>query len=200
MRGVGSNPDRSSVRTDGKDVGRSAQGGDCHPPAHQRSRVRDKFSTTEPVCRFWVKNFKYVVLRIRDVYPGSRIRSFFHPGSRIRIEEFKYFNSKNCFLSSRKYDPGCSSRIPNPEFLPVPHPGSSGQKGTGTRIPDPDPHHRNYLVYVSVPMLKNKNYRWYCTTLYSRIPFQSAPRVKIRSWVGKRLMASFVTWTSLMEA
>jgi hypothetical protein len=41
------------------------------------------------------------VLRIRDVYPGSRIRlfsildsgsEFFHPGSRIRIKEFKYFN------------------------------------------------------------------------------------------------------------
>jgi hypothetical protein len=56
----------------------------------------------------------------------------------------------------RAVHPG--SRIPNPEFLPVPHPGSSGQKGTGTRIPDPDPQHRYYLVYVSVPMLKNKNF------------------------------------------
>jgi hypothetical protein len=35
----------------------------------------------------------------------------FHPGSRIRIKEFKYFNPKKLFLSSRKYDPGCSSRI-----------------------------------------------------------------------------------------
>jgi hypothetical protein len=39
------------------------------------------------------------VLRIRDVYPGSLIRLFsipdpncFHPGSRIRIKEFKYYN------------------------------------------------------------------------------------------------------------
>jgi hypothetical protein len=96
--------------------------------------------------------------------------------------------------------PGCSSRIPNPDpdFLPVPHPGSSGQKGTGTRIPDPQ--HQYYLVYVLVPMLKNKNFTTgtYCTTLYSRTPFQSATLVKIRSWVGKRLMASFVT--SFMEA
>jgi hypothetical protein len=43
------------------------------------------------------------VLRIRDVYPGSRIRFFpsripdpncLHPGSRILIKEFKYFNLK----------------------------------------------------------------------------------------------------------
>ncbi len=46
------------------------------------------------------------VMRIRDVYPGSRIRLFpsripnpncFHPGSRIRIKEFMYFNPKNGF-------------------------------------------------------------------------------------------------------
>jgi hypothetical protein len=73
------------------------------------------------------------VLRIRDVFPGSRIliisipdpnffhpgseffpswipdTNFFHSGSRIRIKEFKYFfNPKKLFLSSRKYDPGCS--------------------------------------------------------------------------------------------
>jgi hypothetical protein len=38
---------------------------------------------------------------------------FFHPGSRICIKEFKYFNPKKWFLSSRKYDPGSSSRIPD---------------------------------------------------------------------------------------
>jgi hypothetical protein len=43
------------------------------------------------------------VLRIMDVYPGSRTNSFhpgtefFHPESRIRIKEFKYFNPKNSF-------------------------------------------------------------------------------------------------------
>jgi hypothetical protein len=53
------------------------------------------------------------VLRIWDVYPGSRIRIFSlpDPGSANRIREFKYFNPKKWFLSSRKYDPGCSSRI-----------------------------------------------------------------------------------------
>ncbi len=40
-----------------------------------------------------------------------------HPGSRVRIKEFNYFNhkkTKKMFLSCRKYDPGCSSRIPDP--------------------------------------------------------------------------------------
>jgi hypothetical protein len=49
------------------------------------------------------------VLRIRVVYPGSRIRFFpsripdpncLYPGSRILIKEFKYFNQKkqkNCY-------------------------------------------------------------------------------------------------------
>jgi hypothetical protein len=62
--------------------------------------------------------------------------NFLHPGSRILIKEFKYFNPKKWFLSSRKYDPGCSSRIripeSDPDFLPIPDPGSRGQKGTGS--------------------------------------------------------------------
>jgi hypothetical protein len=83
------------------------------------------------------------VFRIRDVYPGSRIRLFSIPGpgselspSRNRIQEFKYFNPKKMVLSSRKYDPGCSSRIPDPDadFLPIPDPGVK-------KAPDPDPQH-----------------------------------------------------------
>ncbi len=75
-------------------------------------------------------NEKNTTLRIRDVYPGS---VFFHPGSelfpsRICIKESKYFNPKKWFLSSRKYDPGCSSRIPDPDpdFLPILDPGGTG--------------------------------------------------------------------------
>ncbi len=56
--------------------------------------------------------------------------TFFHPGaeffpSRIRIKEFKYFNPWKRFLSSRKYDPSCSFRIPDldPDFLSIPDPG-----------------------------------------------------------------------------
>jgi hypothetical protein len=51
-----------------------------------------------------------------------------HPGSWIHIKEFKYFNQKNTkkwVLSSRKYDPGCSSRIRMLTFYPsrIPDPG-----------------------------------------------------------------------------
>ncbi len=77
------------------------------------------------------------VLRIRDVYPGSRIQLFPipDPGSElspsgIRIKEFKYFKpkkkkKKKWFLSSRKYDPSCSSRIRMQTFYlsRIPDPG-----------------------------------------------------------------------------
>jgi hypothetical protein len=76
--------------------------------------------------------------------------TFFHPGSRIRtvsipdpglIKEFKYFNPKKAkkwFLSSKKYDPGCSSRIPDQDavFLPswIPDPGVKKAPNPGSRI------------------------------------------------------------------
>ncbi len=55
------------------------------------------------------------MLRIRYVIPDL---NYFHPGSeffpsRIRTKEFKYFNPQKGFLSSGKYDPGCSSRMRN---------------------------------------------------------------------------------------
>jgi hypothetical protein len=81
------------------------------------------------------------VLRIRDPFipnptffhPGSRIRHFL---SRIHIKEFKYFNPRKWFLSSRKYNPGCSSRIltfypsriPDPGVKKAPDPGSGSAK------------------------------------------------------------------------
>jgi hypothetical protein len=73
------------------------------------------------------------VLRIRDVYPGSDFFPY-----RIRIIS-KYFNPKNGFLSFRKYDLGCSSRIRIMTFYPfrIPDPESRGQKGNGSQIPDP---------------------------------------------------------------
>ncbi len=82
------------------------------------------------------------VFRIRDVYPGSRIRLFSipDPGSELspsRIPDpgsssknlsiLTPKKAKKWFLSSKKYDPGCSSRIPDPDadFLPsrIPDPG-----------------------------------------------------------------------------
>jgi len=70
----------------------------------------------------------------------SRNQIFSITGSRIRIQEFKYFNPKKWFLSSQKYDPGCSSRIlifypsriPDSEVKKGPVPTSL--KGTGSRI------------------------------------------------------------------
>jgi hypothetical protein len=51
------------------------------------------------------------MLRIRDVYPGSRIPDVY-PGSRIRFKEFKYFKlTQKNFLSSRN-------------MIRVVHPGS----------------------------------------------------------------------------
>ncbi len=68
------------------------------------------------------EGMRSAVLRIRDAYPGSE---FFPP--RIRIKQFQYFDPKQWFLSSRKYDPGCLSRIriSDPDFYPsrIPDPG-----------------------------------------------------------------------------
>jgi hypothetical protein len=95
--------------------------------------------------------------------------TFFHPGSRIRTvsipdtgsasKNLSIFNPKKWFLNSRKYDPGCSSRIPDPDadFYPSRIPDPGGQKGTGSRIqgskrhqiPDPDPQH--WLIGVADP-------------------------------------------------
>ncbi len=82
------------------------------------------------------------MLRIRDVYTGSRIQMFPIPDfaseffPRIRIKKIKYFNPKNWFLISRKYDPGCSSRIRILFFYPSRIPDQEVKKH---RIPDPDP-------------------------------------------------------------
>ncbi len=66
--------------------------------------------------------------------------TFFHPGSkfcpsRIRIKEFKYFNPKK-WLSSRKFDPGSSSRIRILTFFPswIPDPGVKKAPDPGYRI------------------------------------------------------------------
>jgi hypothetical protein len=83
------------------------------------------------------------VWRIRDVYPGS---DFFpsripdpnclHPGSRILIKEFKYFNPKKSqkwfLIMIRVVHPGSGCWL-----SPIPDPGSRGQKGTQSRIPNP---------------------------------------------------------------
>ncbi len=83
----------------------------------------------------------FAVWRIRDVYPGSDFFPFripdpncLHPGSRIRIKEFKCFNPKKWFLSSRKSglfipDPGSGCWL-----LPIPDPGVKKAPDPGSRI------------------------------------------------------------------
>ncbi len=67
--------------------------------------------------------------------PGSKIKKIPDPRSRIRIKAFKYFYHKKLFLSSRKYHPGCSSRIRDPDSRS----GSGDQKSH--QIPDTVPQH-----------------------------------------------------------
>jgi hypothetical protein len=82
----------------------------------------------------FAKDDSYIsVLRIRAVYPGSLIRIFSIPDPLQKV-----FKPPKKFLSSRKYNPGCSSRIQI--FYPsrIPDPGVK-------KAPDPDPQHW-YLV------------------------------------------------------
>jgi hypothetical protein len=72
---------------------------------------------------------------------GYKNISRVNAGSRILIKEFIYFNPKKAkkwFQSSKKYDPGCSSRIPDPDadFLPsrIPDPGVKKAPNPGSRI------------------------------------------------------------------
>ncbi len=71
--------------------------------------------------------------RIRNFPSQISVPNFF--SSRIRIKEFKYFNSKNCF---RKYDPGYSTGIRILIFYPS---RSRIQGSKWHRIPDPDLQH-----------------------------------------------------------
>jgi hypothetical protein len=94
---------------------------------------------------------------------GSRIRtvSIPDPGSRILDphQRIKYFNpqkSKQWFLSSKKFDPGCSSRIPDPDadFLPSWITGPGGQKGTQSPIPDPGSGSAALFMIISLPVCR----------------------------------------------
>ncbi len=64
--------------------------------------------------------------------PGS---TFFHPGSRIRIEEFKYLTKK---MVSKLLDIWSGLFIPDPDPDFFTHPGSRIQGSKGHRIPDPE--------------------------------------------------------------
>jgi hypothetical protein len=62
------------------------------------------------------------------------------PGSSKNLSILTPKKAKKWFLSSKKYDPGCSSRIPDPDadFLPsrtrIPDPGVKKAPNPGSRI------------------------------------------------------------------
>jgi hypothetical protein len=121
------------------------------------------------------------VLRIRDVYPGSRILIFTHSGSRIQKQQQKRGatnNSCQTFFGSHKFH-----KIENyfsfevlkkkiwanfqriielftPKIVTklskiwVWNPGSRGQKGTGSRIPDPQHWFSPRMFYLSLSVLR----------------------------------------------
>ncbi len=97
-------------------------------PVYLRSPPQ-QVSVADPGCFSRIRLFS-----ILD--PESRIPNpnCLHPGSASK--EFKYYNPKKWFLSSRKCDPGCSSRTRMLTFHPsrIPDPGFK-------KAPDPDPQH-----------------------------------------------------------
>jgi hypothetical protein len=68
-------------------------------------------------------------------------------------KNYRTFYPKKLSLSSQKYgfgirDPGSGKnlfRIPDPGVKKAQDPGSRGQKGTGSRIRDPDPKHWHFV-------------------------------------------------------
>ncbi len=86
------------------------------------------------------------MLRIRDVYPGSRrIKKISAPGSGSASKNYgKYSLPLKLFLSSWKYDPDCSSRIRILIFYPsrIPDPGVKKQRIL-------DPQHCFLILFTS---------------------------------------------------
>jgi hypothetical protein len=126
------------------------------PPEKPNTQVHSpgSYSMVSYTClQYYKKKNCILYSSVADPECLSRIPDliFFHPRSRIRtlfpsqicIKEFKYFYPEKWFLSSRKYDLGCSSRIsdPDPDFLPIPDLGSRIQGSKRHRIPDPDLQH-----------------------------------------------------------
>jgi hypothetical protein len=108
-----------------------------HGSAEPYQKVTDPQHWFQPQIRIRIKcnagkGFSYPipVLRIRDVYPGFRIRIFSIPDPGYPIKEFKYFNLKEWFLNSRKYDLGCSTRIRILIFYPSRIQGSKRHRNT----------------------------------------------------------------------
>ncbi len=111
----------------------------------QAFSLRKQFFTLINSC-YWFGCFVVFTVSVAD--PGwlSRIPdpTFFHPGSQIHIQEFKYFNPNN----SRNYDPVCSFRIRILFFFT--HPRSRISDPGVKKAPDPGSRirFRNTLQYI----------------------------------------------------
>jgi hypothetical protein len=121
-------------------------------------RIRDPGKTFRiQHCRLHNKDFKGLTIHFNqccgsgmfipdlgsDFFP-SRIPdpNCLHPGSASKNLSILFIlTEKKWFLSFRKYDPGCSSRIRMLTFYPsrIRDPGSRIQGSKMHRIPDPDP-------------------------------------------------------------
>ncbi len=82
----------------------------------------------------WIK-YKYGTVQYGVADPGCLYRTeIFHPESESASKK-SIFNKK-IVSKSRKYDPGCSSRISDPDIFSIPDPGTKKH-----RFPDPGPQH-----------------------------------------------------------
>ncbi len=112
-------------------------------PALQASIAHISYGTGISCFSRSLKTKFFSVLRIRDVYPGSRIRLFsmpdptcLHPGSRILIKEFQYFNPKKMVSKLLKIWSGLFIQDPGSGCWLSIHPGSQIQGSKRHPIPD----------------------------------------------------------------
>ncbi len=83
------------------------------------------------IAGFDAQGYVFRPSSVADLGCLSRIKNIPVPGSASKKLTFKCFYPKKLFLSSRKYDPGCSSRIRILIFYPS---RIKGSKGNGSRI------------------------------------------------------------------
>ncbi len=109
-------------------------------------------SVTDPGCLSRIPDPN---LSIPD--PGYRSKRFWILDPLSVSKNLIIFFTQKMFLSSKKYDPGCPSRIPDHDFLPIPDPGSRCQKGAGTRIRICNTEWNYLWRYVTAPVYEEQN-------------------------------------------
>jgi hypothetical protein len=99
----------------------------------KKSQLKKNLCTGIQICLKWTgpTGSGIPVMRIRDVYPGSE---FFHPGSRVKKFPDPGSASKNLSIFNQKIVSKLSEASSGMfiRILIFTHPGSRGQKGTGS--------------------------------------------------------------------